>query len=210
MPPEPLTLAFDTAAAHCAAVLFQGPNMLTCRVDPMSKGQAEHLLPMLEYLLTSAGYNWPDLNTLGVGVGPGNFTGIRISVAAARGLSLSLNVPAIGISRLDAIAYGSAGPQSVVVDARQNRVYHQRFDNGVALSDVELVERDSLPHDQSYLSDSPLELADITQVCAEDVIRNTGALVQLRRTEEHPRPAPLYVRAPDAALPSEQPPRILP
>ncbi|WP_069299551.1 tRNA (adenosine(37)-N6)-threonylcarbamoyltransferase complex dimerization subunit type 1 TsaB [Neptunicoccus sediminis] len=210
MPPEPLTLAFDTAAAHCAAVLFQGPNMLARTVDPMSKGQAEHLLPMLETLLQSAGCSWADLDTLGVGIGPGNFTGIRISVAAARGLSLSLNRPCIGISRLDAIAYGSAGPQTVVVDARQNRVYHQSFDNGVALSDVALVALDSLAGDQSFLSDGPLDLGSLSLISAEDMIRNTGALVQLRRNDEHPRPAPLYVRAPDAALPSEQPPRILP
>ncbi|PLS22561.1 tRNA (adenosine(37)-N6)-threonylcarbamoyltransferase complex dimerization subunit type 1 TsaB [Amylibacter cionae] len=203
-------MAFDTAAAHCAAVLFQGPNMLCSRVDPMSKGQAEHLLPMLEDLLKSAGYNWPDIHTIGVGVGPGNFTGIRISVAAARGLSLSLQVPAIGIPRLDAIAYGSAGPTTAVVDARQNRVYRQHFDNGVALSDVELVEMTGLSREKPFLSDSPLDLEHLTQISAEDMIRNTGALVQLRRTTEQPRPAPLYVRAPDAALPSEQPPRILP
>ena len=184
--------------------------MLCSRVDVMSKGQAEHLLPMLEDLLKSAGFNWADLDTLGVGIGPGNFTGIRISVAAARGLSLSLSRPCIGISRLDAIAYGSAGPQSVVVDARQNRVYHQHFDNGVSLSEVELAGIDTLPRDQGFLSDGPLERSELTQSRAGDMIRNTGALVQLRRSTEQPRPAPLYVRAPDAALPSEQPPRILP
>ena len=66
----------------------------------MAKGQAERLMPMLEELLAEAGIAWRIFAPLAVGTGPGNFTGVRISVAAARGLALGLGIPAIGVTRL--------------------------------------------------------------------------------------------------------------
>ena len=83
-------LAFDTSGPHCAAALLLG-DALHLRVDDMARGQAEHLMPMLEEMLAEAHMRWRDLDAIGVGVGPGNFTGIRISVSAARGLALSMN-----------------------------------------------------------------------------------------------------------------------
>ena len=77
-------LGFDTSAAHCAAAVVSGGRVLACRVEPMARGQAERLFPLLEALLSQAGVTWRDLSAIGVGTGPGNFTGIRIAVAAAR------------------------------------------------------------------------------------------------------------------------------
>ena len=94
---RPRTLAFDTAAAHCAAVLLCGARVAARRHEPMQRGQAERLMPMLEEMLTEADHAWRDLDTIGVCTGPGNFTGCRIGVAAARGLAFGLGVPAIGV-----------------------------------------------------------------------------------------------------------------
>ena len=103
--PDPLrVLGFDTSAAHCAAAVVCGDRVLAERAEPMTKGQAERLFPLLEELLAEAGLAWSDLDAIGVGVGPGNFTGVRISVAAARGLALSLGIPAIGVSATEAAA----------------------------------------------------------------------------------------------------------
>ncbi|HRO15722.1 MAG TPA: tRNA (adenosine(37)-N6)-threonylcarbamoyltransferase complex dimerization subunit type 1 TsaB, partial [Paracoccus sp. (in: a-proteobacteria)] len=85
-----LTLGFDTSAAHCAAAVVFGGCILAQRFEPMQKGQAERLFPLLAEVMDEAGVALSDLTVLGVGTGPGNFTGIRIAVAAARGLSLSL------------------------------------------------------------------------------------------------------------------------
>lgn len=90
MPSDPLILGFDTSAAHCAAVLLRGDMVLAAQHEDMTKGQAERLMPMLEQVLAEAGAGWGDLAALGVGIGPGNFTGVRISVSAARGLALGL------------------------------------------------------------------------------------------------------------------------
>ena len=79
-----VSLAFDTSQAWCAAALVAGSRTVT-RIDEMARGQAEHLFGMLEEMLAAEGLVWGDLDVIGVGIGPGNFTGIRIAVAAARG-----------------------------------------------------------------------------------------------------------------------------
>ena len=99
-----LCLGFDSSAAHCAAALILNDQVLVSRQIDMVRGQAEHLMPLLQDVLTEAGKSWRDLDVLGVGTGPGNFTGIRIAVAAARGLALSLKIPAIGITATEALA----------------------------------------------------------------------------------------------------------
>ncbi|PJE34371.1 tRNA (adenosine(37)-N6)-threonylcarbamoyltransferase complex dimerization subunit type 1 TsaB, partial [Pseudooceanicola lipolyticus] len=88
MASDPTILAFDTSAAHCAAALLSGDRLLASHAEAMSRGQAERLLPLLEDMLDRAGLGWRDLDAIGVGTGPGNFTGIRIAVSAARGLAL--------------------------------------------------------------------------------------------------------------------------
>ena len=80
MPPKPLILSFDTSAAHCAAALVSGDQILGSQSEALLKGQAERLIPMLEEVLEGAGKSWDDLDLIGVGVGPGNFTGVRIAV----------------------------------------------------------------------------------------------------------------------------------
>ncbi len=118
-------LAFDTSAAHCAAALLSGDRMMAGRQEEMARGQAEHLFPLLEALLAEGGLGWSDLSAVAVGVGPGNFTGLRIAVAAARGLALSLEIPAVGVTTFEALAEGTAGAVLAIVDARQDRLYAQ-------------------------------------------------------------------------------------
>ena len=86
-------LGFDTSVAHCAAALISGGQLVEAALEPMESGQSERLMPLLEGVLARAGIGWRDLVAVGVGTGPGNFTGVRISVAAARGLALGLGVP---------------------------------------------------------------------------------------------------------------------
>ena len=122
-----LVLGFDTSAAHCAAALVRDDRILAERFEPMARGQAERLLPLLEDLLAEAGTGWGALDRIGVGTGPGNFTGTRIAVAAARGLAMSLGIPALGVSGFEALAHARPRPVLVSIDGRGGRCYLQLF-----------------------------------------------------------------------------------
>jgi tRNA threonylcarbamoyladenosine biosynthesis protein TsaB len=196
-------LAFDTSAAHCAAALLCGDQIIL-RDEAMAKGQAERLVPLLEEMLVEAGIGWADLYAIGVGTGPGNFTGVRISVAAARGLALGLGIPAVGVSALEAMALGAARPVSVMIDARRDEVYVQSFADsgpGPARLMAAAAGLDALSGDVVGLGGAaPL------YPLAEAIAR----IAALRVGEPQPRPAPFYLRGADAAPSSDPPPVILP
>lgn len=200
-------LAFDTSAAHCAAALLLPDGRVLTRLEPMEKGQAERLMPLLEDLLREAGLGWSDLTRLAVGTGPGNFTGVRISVAAARGLALGLGIPAIGITRLEALAFGLPRPITVVEDARRGEVYVQGF--GTETSEALLLDGSDLSHvlETSQLTGSA---AGPTALPPAMPLAEAMAHLAAARALPQPRPAPFYLRGADAAPPSDPPPVILP
>ena len=168
----------------------------------MAKGQAERLIPMLEEMLVEAGIGWRGLCAIGVGTGPGNFTGVRISVAAARGLALGLGIPAIGVTALEAMAFGARLPVTVKIDARRDEVYLQRFaDDGPSAAQLLAAQDASTQGDVIGLGGSAPHYP-----LAEAIARIAAA----RMHGQHPRPAPFYLRGADAAPPPDPPPVILP
>ena len=134
---EPLVLTFDTSGAYCAACLSRGQKILGTKIEEMAKGQAERLIPLCEDLLANHEVNWGDLVTIGVITGPGNFTGIRIAVSAARGLALALSIPTIGVSRFEALAFDTQGALKITLPARRGYRYEQSFENGMAQDALE-------------------------------------------------------------------------
>jgi tRNA threonylcarbamoyl adenosine modification protein YeaZ len=112
-----LTLAFDTATAVATSALVDGDEVLGERVS-----LAQTLLEDVDALLRQAGAHPSDLDRLAVGLGPGSFTGVRIGLAVARGLALSLGVPGSGVSTLAALAAGAPGAVPVV-DAKRREVF---------------------------------------------------------------------------------------
>jgi tRNA threonylcarbamoyl adenosine modification protein YeaZ len=186
---EPLILAFDTSAAHCAAALLQGERVLVSRAETMGRGQAERLMPLLQEVLDQAGITWRDLDRIGVGIGPGNFTGIRISVAAARGLALSLDIPTVGISTLEAIRAQTQGG-TPCVPAPRDMAYIQTATAAPELVGITSVLDPVLPPDPARLAELMASLA-------------------AQAPQDSPPPAPLYVRPADAAPARDRPPVIL-
>ncbi|WP_227268888.1 tRNA (adenosine(37)-N6)-threonylcarbamoyltransferase complex dimerization subunit type 1 TsaB [Roseobacter weihaiensis] len=199
----PVILAFDTSAAQCAVAVTQGEAVLAAATDDMARGQAERLLILCEGLLAEAGKSLQDLDAIGVGIGPGNFTGIRISVSAARGLALGLDIPAVGISRFDALRHGMDGACICAINAPRDQVYLQSFDETGAASPPEITDLSSLG---AY--DVPL----IGSIGADPAYPTAVALALLagqRYRTTTARPAPLYLRPADAAPARNAPPLIL-
>jgi tRNA threonylcarbamoyladenosine biosynthesis protein TsaB len=112
-----LTLAFDTATNVATSALVDGDEVLGERVS-----RAQTLLEDVDALLRQAGAHPSDLDRLAVGLGPGSFTGVRIGLAVARGLALSLELPGSGVSTLAALAAGA--PDALpVIDAKRREIF---------------------------------------------------------------------------------------
>ena len=127
-----LTLAFDTATAVATSALVDGDEVLGERVS-----RAQTLLEDVDALLRQAGAHPSELDRLAVGLGPGSFTGVRIGLAVARGLALSLDVPGSGVSTLAALAAGAPGALPVV-DAKRREVFTLREGEPRVLTPQEL------------------------------------------------------------------------
>ncbi|MDE0590360.1 tRNA (adenosine(37)-N6)-threonylcarbamoyltransferase complex dimerization subunit type 1 TsaB [Halocynthiibacter sp. C4] len=207
MPPKPLVLGFDTSAAHCAAALLAGNEVLGETLVPMKKGQAESLLPILEDLLATHDVSWADLAAIGVGTGPGNFTGIRVSVSAARGLALALGIPAVGVTTLEAQTEGFEKPVFSAIEARRDHVYLQEIGTASDVLQPLVTDVNAITREQTVIGAEHLSFTAPKLQIAEAIAR-----IAARRFESQPsdmRPAPFYVRKADAAPAKDAPPVLL-
>ncbi len=192
-----IILAFDTSAAQCAAVLLRGDDVIAHQNKELGRTQVEQLFPMLEDMMQGANCSWQALDALAVCTGPGNFTGTRIGVSAARGLAMSLKIPAIGVSIFEAAALNAAknenGLITVGVALPRSQFAMQKFGAGrppTALSPPEISDTGEI---------SAYSVADIAK--AARLILASGA--------NPPQAKPLYLRPADAAPAKDQPPVIL-
>ena len=102
---------------------------------PMQRGHAEALMPLIARVLARSNLDFSALDRVAVTTGPGSFTGLRVGIAAARGIALAAGKPAIGLSTLAAfaaplIAADDTLPVVVAIDARHDHVYLQVFGPG--------------------------------------------------------------------------------
>ncbi len=112
-----LILAFDTATELATSALVADGEVLGERVS-----RAATLLEDVDALLRRGGAHASEIEALAVGTGPGSFTGVRVGLATARGLALALDIPAAGVSTLDALAAGAPGAVPVI-DARRREIF---------------------------------------------------------------------------------------
>jgi len=235
LPSDPTILAFDTSAAHCAAALLCGGRIVAQRYEEMAKGQGERLMGLLEQVLTDHGAIWGELDAIAVGTGPGNFTGIRIAVSAARGLSLGLGVPALGVSGFEIIhaAHGRNGEARhlITLPCRDGYYLQELCDGRHDGAPYITVSADPSrpapllndPATTMVLGENAGDIAYLVEKAQNRPVAYRDALLPKadvaawiarvaaqRLGGSEPRPAPVYVRAPDAAPPRDAPPLILP
>lgn len=140
-------LVIDTALGACTVGVFDGDRPLSVRSEVMSKGHAERIGGLVRDTVAEAGPGlggFEALNRIGVTVGPGSFTGLRVGLAFAQGLGAALDVPVVGISTLAALAKSKAierkekfsgiEPPGILaaIDARRGQVYIQAFSGDAA------------------------------------------------------------------------------
>lgn len=125
-------LALDTSTESCSAALLCGASLLE-RSELAPRRHAELILPMIDSLLGEAGLSRRQIDGIAVGRGPGAFTGVRLAISVAHGLSLGLEIPVVPVSSLAALAQDvpvDEGLILAVIDARMGEVYAGAFRRG--------------------------------------------------------------------------------
>jgi tRNA threonylcarbamoyladenosine biosynthesis protein TsaB len=130
-------LAIDTALEACSAAMLDTEQaaMSVHESLPMVRGHAEALMPLIARVMERAGLDFAALDRIAVTTGPGSFTGLRVGIAAARGIALAAGKPAVGLTTLAAyaaplVAADDTLPVVVAIDARHDYVYLQVFGPG--------------------------------------------------------------------------------
>ena len=220
-----LILAIDTALDACSAGVLDtdAATMIAQESEPMKRGHAEALMPLIARVVKQAGIAFADLDRIAVTTGPGSFTGLRVGLSAARGIALAANRPVVGLTTLTAYAapiVSQNGEQPVIsaIDARHDHVYFQAVSGDgspLILPRVAPIEqaleasRFGAPHlvgnaarllAERWPADAPPPFAVDAQP-APDIawVAWLGAAV----SPDAAPARPYYLRAPDAKLPKE-------
>lgn len=210
-------LAMDTCLGACSVAVTADDRVLAQRSEPMLRGHQERLAPLVAEIMDEAGLGFDRLTRVGVTVGPGSFTGLRVGLAFAKGLGAALGAPVIGVGVLEALAASEPGLVFAVLDARRDQVYVQAFAPGGLLGSRPLMAPDALSVETAAArllelsgggpvilvgSGAPLLaplLPEARQVLTEWPDPAAVARIAARKPPIPPRP--LYLRAPDAKLP---------
>jgi tRNA threonylcarbamoyladenosine biosynthesis protein TsaB len=213
-------LALDTALDACAAAVLdtERRDLVASETRPMSRGHAEALMPMVARVMDAARLEFSDIDRIAVTIGPGSFTGVRVGIAAARGIALAADRPAIGLTTLAAftaphVAAGFAGTVVPVIDARHGQVYMQVFGPGgraviaPRLAAVREAVEQARSRAPALITGSAADLVaaewpagdplpKVVAAGAPEIgwVARLGAAAQ----EDRALPKPLYLRAPDA------------
>ncbi len=185
------------------------------RSEVMARGHSERLGGFVRDAVHDTG-GLDDVDRIGVTIGPGSFTGLRVGLAFALGLGQALGRPVIGVSSLQALAWslggGPSGPVAVVIDARRGEVYLQTFMDGEAICDARAVSiedarmvlnNDSRPWRWAG-SGAGLLAPEATTIVTEPTASALAKLTERLDPASHPA-RPLYLRAPDATPPTRLP-----
>ncbi len=129
--PTPRVLALCSASRIASVALLEDDKVIVEHTAPTSRQQAESLLPLVDRVLVDSETSIESLAGIGVSLGPGSFTSLRIGVATVKGLVFGLDIPVVGVSTLQALALAAGeggGPVVAALDAQRGEVYAAAFD----------------------------------------------------------------------------------
>jgi len=214
-------LALDTSMGACSAAILResgGASILVAREERMARGHAEALMPMLEEAMDEAKLDFADLDLIAATLGPGSFTGVRIAIAAARGLALATNAKLWGTDSLTVMAQGAladrpGAPFAISVDAHRGMLYLGVFDgDGACLDGPLLVSpedgaakisrnlRAAFGSGGAILAEAASDIGIEIEAALPDLQPDAANLAVLAAQANATLPTlrPLYLRSPDA------------
>ena len=206
-PAASVVLGIDTSGLVCAGVAVGGA-VVASGVVPDTRAHAERLMPLVQQVMTDAGLTLSQVDRIAVGVGPGPFTGLRVGVVAAITLGEALGVPVRGVCSLDVLAHQADDAQDefvVATDARRKEWYWASYQaDGERAAGPFVSAPDQLP-----------DLPKVGPVTERPIELDAGVLAAIADSLPDAGLEPLYLRRPDAEVPTARkstllPPRLAP
>jgi tRNA threonylcarbamoyladenosine biosynthesis protein TsaB len=206
-------LAFDTATPFVSVALHDGQDVVVELKSDRPMKHGEQLAPLIEQAFRQAGITRQDLTAIGVGVGPGPFTGLRVGLMTARTLAYVLEIPVYGVCSLDVLAVEAvdtgavtAGEFLVATDARRKEVYVARYDErGTRLTGPVVDKPAALATDGPVVGEGAALYPEAFPHGTGPAAPSAGWLARVvtDRRAELLDPEPLYLRRPDAVAPGK-------
>lgn len=215
-------LGIETSCRRGSVALVEAGTPIASAAHEQPNAHAEQILPLIERLMAESGWSRSSLDRIGVGVGPGAFTGIRVGIALGQGIGLGTGRPVFGVASLEAMARAVPaelpGARCPVLDARRDEVFVAAYAaDGSLRSAPRAVRREAAAEAIASLAAAPrvvvgevvTELAGVTASVRSEVTDLPHALWTARIAAERPSELaaaePLYVRDAGAALPDLPP-----
>ena len=222
-------LALDTTLGACSVALIENGVVVAEKKEVRARGHVERLLPMVEEIINTAEISITKLTSIAVSIGPGTFAGVRIGLSAAKGMAMALDIPLITVTSLEALVYefakknaNFAGNVAIAIDARRGELYFQLFEI-IDQNIHPLSQEEALPIQlaakkintnikmiigsgaeilNSVLNEQKIDFSTDFQNPTAEFIAELSLNYGKRRLDvDHVKP--LYLRAPDANLPSK-------
>lgn len=218
-----LVMGLDTSLQRCSVAIMRDGALVSRFVEDMARGHAERLALMASSALDEARLRIADLDRIGVIIGPGGFTGVRVGLAFARGLAIGTDIPVVGVTSLAALAgnvVDGEGLTAAVIDARRGQVYGGLYEkSGVErLSPFVADPEEALKLLVDAAQGAPVSMVgsgasllpkppDVWRISDADQQIDPTVIARLAAATPEPSgpPAPLYLRAPDAKPPRPGP-----
>lgn len=209
-----LVLAIDTSGPACDVAVLDNGSLLAEAREAMARGQDVRLPGLVRETVERAGRTFTGLERIAVVTGPGSFTGVRVGISFARGLALALQIPCAGVTSMEAaLPAGQQGSAIVLLPAKRRppdiSFWAQRFRSGESVSvpeeaglDALAAELEAHPHFVygEGLDALTARLPGLVCHSASPSACRAGEIA-ISADSETRHPGPVYVRAPDAALP---------
>ncbi len=200
------SLAIDAASNFLSIAFAEDETVLAAQSVYLERGHGETLIPLIQNLCNSIGWDMHSLNQVIVAVGPGSFTGVRIALATARGIGLSLNIPVKGLTNFDTLIPENINyPICVAIDTKRGDFYTQQFDASdlppheariMTASEITSLNMPVITDKTDLFTEQPnIQLFEKPQCPAENMIR-----IASTHEDKLLPPEPVYLREADVTV----------
>lgn len=204
-----LILSLDSASAGCGACVWRDGHVPAQGLEPMERGQDRRLMPLIESVMKEAGVDYAALDRVAVTRGPGSFTGLRIGLAAARGIGLAAGKPVLGIDRFAIYREQIKTPGKnlfVVIESKRQELFCRFYPDGDAAAEPQMLARDEIAaflaaDKNTVVSGDVATLAGFRPAPESEIVTAAGLAARAGSGDAEFLPRPLYIRAPDVTLP---------